>query len=300
MSAKMVKPSAPRLIPTPRFARGGPDKVHAAVYPPFRMFQDTPSAQIQPSNFVLVEQPCFPLRNIPSTNGNRKAYRIKGDLLQMHESYAERIEVLERRQRQFLTMNGVLLLLLLFLIFEPVLRVKAQQKPEVKPLTVSEVSVVDSRGVVRVRISGDLPDAVVIDGKAKSRGQRAAGILLYDGTGQERSGYVTFEPSGNVGLTLDTRKAQVASFIAGPESAAAMRLFSADSAVELRSDEDGPSLHAVRRKQVVFHEPPVENPESTAMCKALRDARKQTSMVQLMDACRARTAEAACQACLAK
>ena len=146
---------------------------------------------------------------------------------------------------------------------------------------------------------GDLPDAIV-DGKVKLRGQRAAGILLYDGKGQQRSGYVTFEPSGNVGLTLDTRKGQVASFIAGPESTGAMQLFTGDATVELRADEGGPSLHAVRRKQVVFREPPVENPQSTALCKALREAKKQPSTEQLLDARRARTSEAACQACLAK
>ena len=195
--------------------------------------------------------------------------------------------------------NALVPSLLVLLVIEPVLQVKAQQKPEARTLTVSELSIVDSRGIVCVRVGGDLPDAVV-DGKVKSRGQRAAGILLYDGTGQERSGYVTFEPSGNVGLTLDTRKRQVASFIAGPESTGAMQLFSGDGAVEMRADEDGPSLHAVRRKQVVFHEPPVENPRSTAMCKALQEAKKQASAAQLLDACRARTSEAACQACLAK
>lgn len=72
--------------------------------------------------------------------------------------------------------------------------------------------------------------------------------------------------------------------------------------MELRNDEDGPSLHAVRRKQVVFHEPPVENPRQTEMCKALalQEAKKQLNMAQLLDACRARTSEAACQACLVK
>ena len=55
----------------------------------------------------------------------------------------------------------------------------------------------------RVRIGGDLPDAV-IGGKRVPRGEKAAGLLMYDGTGQERGGYVTFKTIRNVVLTLDT------------------------------------------------------------------------------------------------
>lgn len=91
------------------------------------------------------------------------------------------------------------------------------------PLRVSELVVVDAKGVERVRIGGDLPDAL-IGGRRVPRGERAAGVLLYDGSGHERSGYVTFEPSGNVGLTLDTRRGQVAYFVAGPDSGSALQL----------------------------------------------------------------------------
>jgi hypothetical protein len=120
---------------------------------------------------------------------------------------------------------------------------------------------------VPVRGSGDFP--------AESLGQGPTEGRSNEPDGQERSGYVTFEPSGNVALTLDTRKSQVARFLAGPESTGAIQFVSGDSVIEMRADEDGPSLHAVRRKQVVFHEPPVENPQSTAICKALQEARKQ-------------------------
>lgn len=187
-------------------------------------------------------------------------------------------------------------------ILQPDLAVRAQSKPDAKSLTLSDLTIVDSNGTVRLRLGGNLPDAVR-NGKTKPRGQQVAGILLYDGTGAERSGYVTFEPSGNVALTLDTRTSQVATFVAGPDGSgtSALQLFSGGSAVELRNDEDGPSIHAVRRKQVVFHEPSVENPRETEMCKALQEARKkQVPMAQLLDACRARTSEAACQACLVK
>ena len=177
------------------------------------------------------------------------------------------------------------------------MKVAAQNKPET--LSVSELCVLDDHGKVRVRIGAQLPDAVV-NGKTLPRGQNAAGILLYDETGEERSGYVTFAPSGNVGLTLDNRGGQTAEFIAGPSGGAGLRIHWQDDAVDLRSDEDGPSIHAIRNKKVAFHEPPVEHPESTELCKALRQAKSQLSAEQLLDACRARTSEAACQACLEK
>lgn len=214
----------------------------------------------------------------------------------MNESNSHRLAVLERRQKWNCAATAAALFLAAFLAVEPRASVKAQSQRE--PLTVPEIAVIDSRGTVRVRIAGDLPDAVV-EGKPRPRGQRAAGVLLYDATGTERSGYVTFEPSGNVGLTLDTRKSQVASFIAGPESTGALRLFTKTSAVELRAEQDGPSIHAVHKGKVAFHEPPVENPQSTEMCKALRAATNLPA-AQLLDACRARTSEAACQACLNK
>ena len=81
--------------------------------------------------------------------------------------------------------------------------------------------IVDPKGVERVRIGGQLPDAT----PGKPRGQDVAGVLLYDATGRERSGYVTFEPSGNVGLTLDGRQGQSMFFVAGPTGATALRMW---------------------------------------------------------------------------
>jgi hypothetical protein len=211
---------------------------------------------------------------------------------------SDRVAALERRNRVLIRFNAGLAGLMIVSIVAGYFnaRVAAQDK---KVLTVSELAIVDEQGRVRVRIGGELPDAV-IDGKPHPRGQRAAGILLYDETGTERSGYVTFEPSGNVGLTLDNRGGQTAQFVAGPNAGSAIHLQWRDDAVELRVDEDGPSLHAVRAKSVAFHEPAVKNPASTELCKALRQAKAQSSTIQLLETCRARTSEAACQVCLGK
>ena len=73
------------------------------------------------------------------------------------------------------------------------LRLAAQDKP--KALSVSELAVVDERGTVPVRIGGQLPDAVV-NGKMLPRGQKAAGVPLYDETGQEHSDLCSFRQRG--------------------------------------------------------------------------------------------------------
>lgn len=119
----------------------------------------------------------------------------------MHSPEIERIATFERRQRLFLATNLVLLVALIAVLVSELPRaVHAQQKQDGKNLVLSELTIVDSHGVVRARLGGDLPDA----NKEVPRGSRVAGLLLYDATGQERGGYVTFEPSGP--CRFDTRQ----------------------------------------------------------------------------------------------
>jgi len=173
-----------------------------------------------------------------------------------------------------------------------------QQPAGAASLRASELVIVDPKGVERVRIGGDLPDPI-INGKRVPRGEKAAGVLLYDGTGQERSGYVTFEPSGNVGLTLDTRRQQVAFFVAGPDSGSALQLWHGNHLVELRSDGDGSRVTAVQDRVVVTQEPPVSK-MSPDTCEAYRSARARVSKEQVMRDCRRRFTQAACVPCLAQ
>lgn len=166
-------------------------------------------------------------------------------------------------------------------------------------LRVTELVVVDSKGVERVRIGGDLPDAI-IGGKRVPRGQQASGILLYDNTGSERSGYVTFEPSGNVGLTLDSHKSQVASFIAARQAdASSLQLWNGNDLIELRSDSESSRLTAVKNGQVVSQQPLIKR-MSEDMCGAYRDALSRVSAEQVMRDCRRRFTETACRSCLSK
>jgi hypothetical protein len=163
-------------------------------------------------------------------------------------------------------------------------------------LRASELVIVDPKGVERVRIGGDLPDAIIA-GKRVPRGEQAAGVLLYDDTGQERSGYVTFSPSGNVGLTLDTRKSQAALFVADPDEGSALQLWHGKTLVELRSDGDGSRLSAAADRQVLVQQPAVSR-MSEGTCAAYKEARSRVSVEQVARDCRRRFEEPACKACL--
>ncbi len=169
-----------------------------------------------------------------------------------------------------------------------------QQPAMPQSLRVSELVVVDPKGVERVRIGGDLPDAT-INGKRVPRGEKAAGVLLYDTTGQERGGYVTWE-SGNVGLTLDTRKGQVALFAAGLEGSVLSMWHGKDS-IELRSDEDGSRITAVQDGRIVSQQP--DNIKMAGgTCDDYRAIRAKRSLEQAMSSCQRRFTESACRACL--
>jgi hypothetical protein len=216
----------------------------------------------------------------------------------MADDVLARLALLERRWRLLVGVQCALLCCLVAALASggSGVRLAAQDR---KVLTLSELTVVDAKGTVRARIGGELPDAV-IDGKAVPRGERAAGVLLYDETGAERSGYVTFSPSRNVALTLDNQRTQTALFAAGPDGGSALRLWYQDNAVELNAGTDGPIIHATENKRAAFHEPPVRNPENTELCKELRQARPQVPDAKLLEICVNRSSEAACRACLAK
>jgi hypothetical protein len=221
----------------------------------------------------------------------------------MSDELALRFSALERRWRILVGLQGALFLGFAALLVSWSRVPQTPQEP--KALTVSELAVVDENGTVRARIAGQVPDAI-IDGERVRRGGRAAGVVLYDDTGAERSGYLTFSsPTSNVVLTLDNRRSsqngqrQTALFAAGADGGSALRLWYNDNAVELNVGAEGPVIHATQDKRAAFHEPPVQNPEQTEMCQELRQARTRFSDPQLFDMCVNRSSEAACRACLA-
>src|SRR5947209_5036273 len=97
----------------------------------------------------------------------------------------DRIRRLERALK--LVVSGWLLAAAAVALYLAPWRANAQTANAPQSLRVSELVVVDPQGVERVRIGGDLPDAV-INGKRIPRGEKVAGVMLYDGSGQERGG----------------------------------------------------------------------------------------------------------------
>lgn len=176
----------------------------------------------------------------------------------------------------------------------------ATRAPE-DSLRVSELVVTDPQGVARVRIGGDLPDAV-IEGRRVPRGSKAAGVVLYDRSGQERGGYVTWDEGDNIGLTLDGRRGQNALFVAGPDGSAALQLWHGDGLIELRADGDGARLSQSVGQRVALQQPAIAR-IGARTCALFRDGLRSEvpdglDPAQVRGICLRRFAESACAACL--
>ncbi|MFN0011519.1 MAG: hypothetical protein ACKVS8_07735 [Phycisphaerales bacterium] len=137
-------------------------------------------------------------------------------------------------------------------------------------LRLRSLTIVDEHGVPRVRVGGQLPDAV-IDGKSVPRGDEAAGVLIYDAGGQERGGYVTFRRSGNAVLTLDTKKGMVLLLSADSADGAAAKLWGNGFAnwLDLRADPTGARLTVVRDHEIVVQDPPMSEADADLVCREI-------------------------------
>lgn len=163
-------------------------------------------------------------------------------------------------------------------------------------ITAREVAVVDAKGVVRARLGGDLPDAVMAGGRVSKRGSKAAGLLIYDEQGIERGGYVTQDEGSNAMLTLDSKYKQAVLLVAAPdqEQASALRLWSKDSAIELRSDSDGSRISATQAQGVTFQGPEIA-PLPPSTCAHYQELARKYPGERI---CQARFTQSACMACL--
>lgn len=95
-------------------------------------------------------------------------------------------------------------------------------------LKVRGIVVVDSLGIERAILAAHLPEAQRDGGRMYSlRSQSAvSGLMLYDSEGIERGGYVTDDDYGNIFLTLDSKDNQTALFLAEPQGATTMSIWS--------------------------------------------------------------------------
>src|SRR6266511_5928187 len=215
-----------------------------------------------------------------------------------------RLDALERSNRQLRTLLLVSILvlpLLAALAFTSFGGLQRNSPIVADSLLVRQLVVIDGQGMVRARLGAHLPDAV-IDGRRLRRGADIAGILLYDDTGRERGGYVTFSPSRNVALTLDTRDRQVALFAADPEDGVAARVWGGNNWVEMRASTKGAHLTLGHSGEVVVQQPPLSESEVSAFCSGLKDALRrvapQPPADKVLASCKERMPDAACRKCL--
>lgn len=95
-------------------------------------------------------------------------------------------------------------------------------------IKVRGIVVVDSLGIERAILASHLPEAQRDGGRMySSRSQSSvSGLMLYDNEGLERGGYVTDDEYGNIFLTLDSKSDQTAMFLAEPQGATSIALWS--------------------------------------------------------------------------
>jgi hypothetical protein len=172
-------------------------------------------------------------------------------------------------------------------------------------ISVQELRVVDASGVVRVRLSANMPDAV-IRGRRVHRPQPAAGVMLYDDLGQERGGYVTFTPSRSIALTLDTRQSQVASLEADSSGGAALGLFQENDRLEVRADKAaGTGLFVWKNGGLTLQSPPISDSEEAKVCTDMKNelaaaqarSNRQLDRARILASCRLHMSDNGCRKC---
>jgi len=158
-----------------------------------------------------------------------------------------------------------------------------------------DITIVDQNGIVRARMSGDMPDAVMYGGHVAKRGAQAAGFMIYDKDGIERGGYVTFDHD-NAMLSLDSKHHMIASLIAGPSESGTgvLNLSSQQNAMELRADDDGARM-SISKSRIVQQQIPAIEPLMPETCNHWAKLEREYPNENV---CRSRFSETACRRCL--
>lgn len=178
---------------------------------------------------------------------------------------------------QLIMQNRLLKLVLSVLVVTlSAIGLMAARAPEgvTESIRTRELLVVDSNNVIRARVSGDMPDAIMANGHVSKRGAKAAGFMIYDQEGIERGGYVTFD-HGNAMLSLDSKYRMVANLIAGPEEdgVSVLNLHTKNSSLELRSDPEGSRLSVSKAHRVTYQHPEIDT-LSQGKCRSYKDLEK--------------------------
>jgi hypothetical protein len=121
------------------------------------------------------------------------------ELEELVQSLQKRAERLERKQRRLLA--GVLVLLAVFLLAGW----QSVQAPD-ESVKAHALSIVDSKGVVRLILGAPVPNPVE-EGKTKERRGRVTGIIFNDAAGNERGG-IGMMDDGSMNICFDDAKAE--------------------------------------------------------------------------------------------
>jgi hypothetical protein len=219
---------------------------------------------------------------------------------------ASRIAVLEAQVKQlkWLSWVGALALASVSLaaISGFVVAPRAKQRVDADTLRVHEVAIVDDEGVVRARLGGNLPDAVDRRGRRVPRGDKFAGLLIYDSVGAERGGYGTMQRSGSALLTLDTRGSQSVLLAADSSngSGAVLRLWTDRAWAEVQAEAGGAHFATGRGGKIAYFQPPGTPEEERAFWREM-DAElgalsKQPTPEELLSICERYRPQPTCRA----
>jgi hypothetical protein len=121
----------------------------------------------------------------------------------MSQSVEDRIEQLEWRQKWLLAGVALIGLIALWCAFKPTLNPIAERP---SALRTKQLEIVDSSGVVRIRLGAPLPDAT-LDGKILPRRSPASGIQLNNAKGDEVGGMARLD-DGTMLLCFDRNGAE--------------------------------------------------------------------------------------------
>jgi hypothetical protein len=124
-----------------------------------------------------------------------------------------------------------------------------------RSLRLRELRIYDDKGVDRVVISGNLPQALVNGKPSNFRPRSMAGMLIYDGSGTERGGFGTMDGYANAVITLDEKEKQAFLLLAEPEGSSFFMQHDAKGFVFMGVGEGKPFLTLRQGKDVLFAKP---------------------------------------------
>ena len=161
---------------------------------------------------------------------------------------------IQQRYRRLLLVNGCLVALMLVQTGYCFWATREKRSGEI--LRARGLVIIDEKGTERVVIGAPLPDPMIL-GKRRKRDGRVSGLIIADGTGTERGGYVTDDQAGNALLTLDAQGFQTVLLLAEPDGDTTFRLWDrSQSSITMGAWKKGPFFNLKQEGVPLFVQPP--------------------------------------------